>query len=142
MTTRFTPGPWQFEAVRGDHFTTHYSIGFPDGSGVAVSFTEPDGLLAAASPELYEALILALPYVQKVAATQPTEMNRQQRQFQAAKEVRRIRAVLAKACGEAGPAESHCMQYVPGTQSLCTRPVGHEGEHWCSAADVDRRKGG
>lgn len=47
--------------------------------------------------ELLAALKLALPYVQKVAATIPTEMMRQQRQRQACADVAKIRAAIAAA---------------------------------------------
>jgi hypothetical protein len=46
--------------------------------------------------ELIAALKLALPYVEKVAATAPTEMERQRRQRQACKDAEAIRAILAK----------------------------------------------
>ena len=49
--------------------------------------------------ELAAALRLARPYVQRVAETAPTEMNRQKRQQQAIKDLRAIDELLAKAEG-------------------------------------------
>jgi len=46
--------------------------------------------------DLVAALRIALPYVQKIAATAPTEMLRQQRQIQAVKDVRIIKAALGE----------------------------------------------
>jgi len=50
-------------------------------------------------PELLATLKLALPYVQKIAATMPTEMERQRRQQQAVKDVATIKAAITKAEG-------------------------------------------
>lgn len=47
--------------------------------------------------DLIAALRTALPYVERIAATAPTEMNRQQRQRQAVRDAEMIRAVLANA---------------------------------------------
>lgn len=44
--------------------------------------------------ELERLLCLALPYVQKIAATAPTEMARQQRQREAVKDAAAIKAAL------------------------------------------------
>lgn len=33
-----------------------------------------------------------------------------------------------------------CLERIAGTQNLCTRDKGHDGEHRCSAADVDEKK--
>lgn len=51
----------------------------------------------AMTPDLLSALKLALPYVQKVAATAPTEYGRMQRQMQAVKDVRAIQEAISKA---------------------------------------------
>jgi hypothetical protein len=51
------------------------------------------------APGLLAMLKLALPYVEKVAATAPTEMARQQRQRQASKDAAAIRALIAKVEG-------------------------------------------
>ena len=32
-----------------------------------------------------------------------------------------------------------CKAPITGTQNLCTRDKGHDGEHRCKAYDVDRR---
>jgi hypothetical protein len=47
--------------------------------------------------EMLTALKLALPYVQRVAATAPTEMGRMQRQIEAVRAVRAIEAVINRA---------------------------------------------
>lgn len=47
--------------------------------------------------ELLKALELALPYVQKVSATAPTEYSRMVRQRQAVKDVETIRAAIEAA---------------------------------------------
>lgn len=47
--------------------------------------------------DLLNALKVALPYVERVAATQPFEMNRQQRQRQAIADLVVIRAAIAEA---------------------------------------------
>lgn len=47
--------------------------------------------------EMLAALNLALPYVQRVAATAPTTLSRMERQLRASKDVAAIRAVIAKA---------------------------------------------
>jgi hypothetical protein len=47
--------------------------------------------------DLIDALRTALPYVERIAATAPTEMNRQRRQQEAARDARVIREILAKA---------------------------------------------
>lgn len=36
------------------------------------------------------------------------------------------------------PEPAECLARIPGTQNVCTRYVGHPGEHRCSAGDVDR----
>lgn len=33
-----------------------------------------------------------------------------------------------------------CGATITGTQNMCTRDIGHDGEHRCKAEDVDRRK--
>jgi hypothetical protein len=37
------------------------------------------------------------------------------------------------------PLDEPCHARIEGTQNLCTREAGHEGEHRCSVADVDER---
>ena len=32
-----------------------------------------------------------------------------------------------------------CHVTIPGTQNMCTRDAGHDGDHRCKAEDVDRR---
>jgi hypothetical protein len=53
--------------------------------------------LIAAAPDLLEALKLALPYVEKIAATAPTEYGRMKRRLQAVGDAKTIRAAIAKA---------------------------------------------
>lgn len=54
---KFTPGPWVFEHVRGNHFTSSPELTFPDGSGVPLgAVSDADGHLIAAAPDLYAAL--------------------------------------------------------------------------------------
>ncbi len=57
--------------------------------------------LSGTEKELIEALKIALPYIKKVAATQPTEMGRAQRKFQAVKDVEKIAGLIAVLSGAA-----------------------------------------
>lgn len=50
-----------------------------------------------ATAEIVAALKLALPYVQKIAATAPTTASREHRRLQACKDVRVIEAAIARA---------------------------------------------
>jgi cell envelope opacity-associated protein A len=59
--------------------------------------TVANARLIAASPDLLEKLKAALPYVERVAATAPTEPSRIQKQREASKTAAEIRAAIAKA---------------------------------------------
>ena len=58
--------------------------------------------LAAENKRLREALAIALPYVEKVAATMPTEMNRMQRRNEARNHAAQARAALAETARKGG----------------------------------------
>ncbi|WP_458760516.1 hypothetical protein ACSVBT_06910 [Afipia sp. TerB] len=66
-------------------------------NGISREEAEANAKLLAASPELVAALLTALPYVERVAATQPTQYHNIERQRAAAKDAAMIRAVLTKA---------------------------------------------
>lgn len=55
--------------------------------------------LIAAAPEMLNALRMAIPYIEKVASTSPTEPARIARQLRAAKDVTVIRTIIAKVEG-------------------------------------------
>ena len=93
---KFTEGPWHHEVDRNDVSF----LGFADGSGIPLGLSKPDCDLIAAAPDLYAALEMALPYIQKLAATVPFEQQRKLRQLQAVKDAARVVGVLAKARGE------------------------------------------
>ena len=94
-----TPGPWE---VAGNCVRTRYRMGDPDNSGVLVADVgvhlaerHANARLIAASPDVVEALILALPYVEAA------EQDETYKPGAVAKVTAAIRAALSKATGEA-----------------------------------------
>jgi hypothetical protein len=101
---KFTNGPWAvsperpFEILTGDG--SALLIATVETFGTSPEQARHDAYLIGAAPDLYAALALALPYVQKVSATSPTEPTRMQRQMKASCDATMIVNVLAKARGE------------------------------------------
>lgn len=104
-----TPGPWKavYNEKRGNH-TIETDHG--DWREMPVAFTathfvsgsEPaNAQMMAAAPELLEALEEALPFVERVAATQPTQPHNALKRDRAIKARDKIRAAIAKATGDA-----------------------------------------
>ncbi len=98
-----TPGPWAFDSASGevshDDGDVFPLIAFVDMENTTEDQGVADGHLIAAAPELLNALKLALPYVDRIAGTRPTQPQGIMRRNQAVRDRVAIRAAIAKAEG-------------------------------------------
>jgi hypothetical protein len=104
MTTiQHTPGPWPQAKLNNGYSTNvlegHYRIDLPNGGTIIVTENKPgnqesNARLIAASPDLLEALIIALPYVETAV------LDESYKQDSVKKVVEQIQQAINKATNE------------------------------------------